>query len=43
MDTDNNYIQNLLLATRSIPEIDELTTANLWKLTDAVKKVFPEE
>ncbi|QIT28528.1 RecE family exodeoxyribonuclease [Raoultella terrigena] len=43
MDTDNNYIQNLLLATRSIPEIDELTTANLWKLTDAVKKVFPED
>lgn len=43
MDTDNNYIQNLLLATRSIHEIDELTTANLWKLTDAVKKVFPED
>ncbi|HCR58300.1 MAG TPA: exodeoxyribonuclease VIII [Raoultella sp.] len=43
MDTDNNYIQNLLLATRSIPEIDEFTTANLWKLTDAVKKVFPED
>lgn len=43
MDTDNHYIQNLLLATRSIPEIDELTTANLWKLTDAVKKVFPED
>ncbi|MEF3102080.1 PD-(D/E)XK nuclease-like domain-containing protein [Raoultella terrigena] len=43
MDTDNNYIQNLLLATRSIPEIDELTTANLWKLTDSVKKVFPED
>lgn len=43
MDIDNHYIQNLLLATRSIPEIDELTTANLWKLTDAVKKVFPED
>ncbi|MEX9826907.1 RecE family exodeoxyribonuclease [Raoultella planticola] len=43
MDTDNHYIQNLLLATRSIPEIDELTTANLWKLTGAVKKVFPED
>ncbi|HFO0258557.1 TPA: RecE family exodeoxyribonuclease [Raoultella ornithinolytica] len=43
MDTDNSYIQNLLLATRSIPEIEELTTANLWKLTAAVKKVFPED
>lgn len=43
MDTDNSYIQNLLLAARNIPEIDNLTTANLWKLTDAVKKVFPSD
>ena len=43
MDTDNYYIQNLLLAAQSIPEIDKLTTANLWKLTDAVKKVFPTD
>ncbi|HFI5584742.1 TPA: RecE family exodeoxyribonuclease [Raoultella ornithinolytica] len=43
MDTDNHYIQNLLLATRNIPEIDNLDTANLWRLTDAVKKVFPSD
>ncbi|EMX9855114.1 TPA: RecE family exodeoxyribonuclease [Raoultella ornithinolytica] len=43
MDTDNSYIQNLLLATRNIPEIDNLDTANLWRLTDAVKKVFPSD
>ncbi|TCW07688.1 exodeoxyribonuclease VIII [Raoultella sp. BIGb0138] len=43
MDTDNYYIQNLLLAAQSLPEIDKLTTANLWKLTDAVKKVFPTD
>ncbi|WP_404695248.1 RecE family exodeoxyribonuclease [Raoultella ornithinolytica] len=43
MDTDNSYIQNLLLATRNIPEIDNLGTANLWRLTDAVKKVFPSD
>lgn len=43
MDTDNHYIQNLLLAAQNIPEIENLTTANLWKLTDAVKKVFPTD
>lgn len=43
MDTDNSYIQNLLLATRNIPEIDNLDMANLWRLTDAVKKVFPSD
>ncbi len=43
MDTDNSYIQNLLLATRNIPEIDNLDTDNLWRLTDAVKKVFPSD
>ncbi|UNK75067.1 RecE family exodeoxyribonuclease [Raoultella planticola] len=43
MDTDNYYIQNLLLAAQNIPEIENLTTANLWKLTDAVKKVFPTD
>ncbi|EKR9386046.1 TPA: PD-(D/E)XK nuclease-like domain-containing protein [Raoultella ornithinolytica] len=43
MDTDNSYIQNLLLAARNITEIDNLTTANLWRLTDAVKKVFPSD
>lgn len=43
MDTDNSYIQNLLLAARNIPEIDTLDTSTLWKLTDAIKKVFPED
>ncbi|HHT0329957.1 TPA: RecE family exodeoxyribonuclease [Raoultella planticola] len=43
MDTDNYYIHNLLLAAQNIPEIENLTTANLWKLTDAVKKVFPTD
>ncbi|HED2545462.1 RecE family exodeoxyribonuclease [Raoultella planticola] len=43
MDTENYYIQNLLLAAQNIPEIENLTTANLWKLTDAVKKVFPTD
>ncbi len=41
MNTDDSYAQNLLLAARNIPELDKLDTANLWRLTDAVKKVFP--
>ena len=42
-NTDENYIQNLLLAVRNIPEVENLTTANLWKMTSAVKKVFPTD
>ncbi|HDS8977640.1 TPA: PD-(D/E)XK nuclease-like domain-containing protein [Raoultella ornithinolytica] len=41
MNTDDSYVQNLLLAARNIPELDKLDTANLWRLTDAVKKAFP--
>lgn len=40
IDTDNHYVQNLLLATRNIPELENLTTALLWKYTNAVKTVF---
>ncbi|HGY5195244.1 TPA: RecE family exodeoxyribonuclease [Raoultella ornithinolytica] len=43
LNTDENYIQNLLLAVRNIPEVENLTTANLWKMTSAVKKVFPTD
>ncbi|MEB7993489.1 PD-(D/E)XK nuclease-like domain-containing protein [Raoultella ornithinolytica] len=43
MNTDDSYVQNLLLAARNIPELNKLDTANLWRLTDAVKKVFPIE
>ncbi|RKR64996.1 exodeoxyribonuclease VIII [Yokenella regensburgei] len=40
IDTDNHYVQNLLLTTRNIPELENLTTALLWKYTNAVKTVF---
>ncbi|ANI83325.1 RecE family exodeoxyribonuclease [Kosakonia oryzae] len=43
MDSDNSHVQNLLLAARNIPGIDNLTTHELWKLTSAFKSVFPEE
>ncbi|AMO48853.1 Exodeoxyribonuclease VIII-like protein [Enterobacter sp. FY-07] len=43
MDCDNSHVQNLLLAARSLPGVDNLTTNELWKLTSAIKSVFPEE
>lgn len=42
MDTDNTYVQNLLLAVESSPEVKAYDMPTLWKLTDAVKKVFPQ-
>lgn len=43
MDTDNSYVQNLLLAAENIPELKKYSTQHLWKLTDAVKSVFPAD
>ncbi|MFW0766723.1 RecE family exodeoxyribonuclease [Trabulsiella odontotermitis] len=43
MDADNSYVQNLLLACRNHPEIENLKITDLWRLTDAVKTVFPED
>ncbi|BDH45719.1 hypothetical protein TUM12370_17630 [Salmonella enterica subsp. enterica serovar Choleraesuis] len=41
MDTDNTYIQNLLLAVGNFPEIKNYKLDGMWKLTDAVKKIWP--
>lgn len=43
MDTDNTYVQNLLLAGESSPEVKAFDMPTLWKLTDAVKKAFPQD
>ncbi|WP_279084157.1 RecE family exodeoxyribonuclease [Kluyvera ascorbata] len=43
MDTDNTYVQNLLLAVENCPEVKAFDMPTLWKLTDAVKKVFPQD
>ncbi|HFU0596177.1 TPA: RecE family exodeoxyribonuclease [Escherichia coli] len=43
MDTDNTYVQNLLLAVENCPEVKTFDMPTLWKMTDAVKKVFPQE
>lgn len=43
MDMDNTYVQNLLLAANNAPEVKAYDMPGLWKLTDAVKKVFPQD
>ena len=43
MDTDNTYVQNLLLAAENAPEVKTFDMPTLWKLTTAVKAVFPQD
>ncbi|EOZ4422626.1 RecE family exodeoxyribonuclease [Escherichia coli] len=42
-DTDNSYVQTLLLAAESCPELKEFDTKALWSYTNAVRKVFSQE
>ncbi|VTP69677.1 Exodeoxyribonuclease 8 [Leclercia adecarboxylata] len=39
-DTDNNYVQTLLLAAESCAEIKAFDTKDLWRYTNAIRKVF---
>ena len=41
MDVDNHYVQNLLLAAENVTEAKKYSYHDIWKLTDAVKKVLP--
>ncbi|WP_312453232.1 RecE family exodeoxyribonuclease [Pseudescherichia sp.] len=43
MDTDNSYVQNLLLAAENVEGMKKLRDFEFWMLTDAVKRVFPAE
>lgn len=43
MDTDNNYIQNLLLAVENCEEVKGYDTKDLWRYTDAIRNVFSQE
>ncbi|MEY6763377.1 RecE family exodeoxyribonuclease [Kluyvera ascorbata] len=43
MDTDNTYVQNLLLAAENAPEVKTFDMPTLWKLTTAVKTAFPQD
>lgn len=42
-DTDNSYVQTLLLAAESCPELKDFDTKALWSYTDAIRKVFSQE
>lgn len=41
-DTDNSYVQDLLLAAESYPELKDFDTHGLWSYTDAIRKVFSQ-
>ncbi|AMO49159.1 Exodeoxyribonuclease VIII-like protein [Enterobacter sp. FY-07] len=41
MDVDNNYVQNLLLAAENEPSLKDVKEYDVWKMTDAIKRVFP--
>lgn len=43
MDTDNSYVQNLLLTAENCEEIKGYDTKDLWRYTDAIRKVFSQE
>ncbi|WP_442779417.1 RecE family exodeoxyribonuclease [Enterobacter cancerogenus] len=43
MDTDNSYVQNLLLAAENCGEVKSYDTKDLWRYTDAIRKVFNQE
>ena len=42
-DTDNSYVQTLLLAAESCAELKALDTKALWSYTAAIRKVFSQE
>ncbi|WP_395291336.1 3'-5' exoribonuclease domain-containing protein [Enterobacter roggenkampii] len=43
MDTDNSYAQNLLLAAENCEQVKGYDTKDLWRYTDAIRKVFSQE
>lgn len=43
MDTDNSYVQNMLLAAENADGIKALSTNDVWKFTQAVKTVFSQD
>ncbi|EJD4029665.1 hypothetical protein M1O72_000114 [Salmonella enterica] len=43
LDVSDNYIQDMLLATRNALAIHKLNTPDLWKYTDSFKKVFARD
>lgn len=43
LDMSNSYIRDMLLACHNVPAIQKLDTPNLWKFTDAFKRIFPQD
>lgn len=43
MDTDNGYAQNLILVAEQHEKIKKFDTKDLWRYTDAIRKVFDKE
>ncbi|MCK7325118.1 3'-5' exoribonuclease [Enterobacter roggenkampii] len=43
MDTDNSYVQNLLLAAENCEQVKAYDTKDLWRYTEAIRKVFSQE
>ncbi|AXF59323.1 exodeoxyribonuclease [Leclercia sp. W6] len=43
IDTDNGYVQDLLLAAENFPEVKAFDTKDLWRYTNAIRKVFSME
>ncbi|MGY6029879.1 RecE family exodeoxyribonuclease [Phytobacter sp. AG2a] len=43
MDTDNSYVQNILLAAENADGMKSLSTNDVWKFTQAVKTVFSRD
>ena len=43
MDTDNGYVQNLLLVAENCAELKTLDTAGLWVYTSSIKAVFNQQ
>ncbi|WP_411266825.1 3'-5' exoribonuclease domain-containing protein [Enterobacter hormaechei] len=43
MDTDNSYVQNLLLAAENCEQVKGYDTKDLCRYTDAIRKVFSQE
>ena len=43
MDTDNSYVQNMLLAAENADGFKSLSTYDVWKYTQAIKTVFAQD
>jgi exodeoxyribonuclease VIII len=43
MDTDNSYVQNLLLVAENCTDLKKSDTAGLWRYSSAIKQVFPQD